>query len=185
MCEGLGRSMSLPSDEDEHLHTTRQARSHADSGLRINSWTLEFDYMRHLVGRLDWQAWVDIGAGRMIVDMIRNGVRLPLKNGPPAPFEQGVSMEDATTDQIRFTDNDGAGSLPGQRSERDLSFETLTRLRHMAWPGDDMLFMDLHDGFYAVGIAPEDRDYSTVDCRGKLIYRLVGLPMGWSLSPHY
>eukprot|EP00873_Tetraselmis_striata_P005720 jgi/Tetstr1/425984/TSEL_016333.t1 len=37
--------------------------------------------------------------------------------------------------------------------------------------------MDLQDGFYAVGIAPEDRDFFTVDYRGTL-YRLAGLPMG-------
>eukprot|EP00873_Tetraselmis_striata_P024103 jgi/Tetstr1/444367/TSEL_032258.t1 len=60
--------------------------------------------------------------------------------------------------------------------ERSLSFETLTGLRHMARPGEYMLSMDLHDGLYAVGIAPEDRDYFTVNYRGKL-YRLAGLPM--------
>eukprot|EP00873_Tetraselmis_striata_P012232 jgi/Tetstr1/432496/TSEL_021870.t1 len=35
-----------------------------------------------------------------------------------------------------------------------------------------------------VGIAEADRDYLTVDVRGKL-YMLAGLPMGWSLSPYY
>eukprot|EP00873_Tetraselmis_striata_P006875 jgi/Tetstr1/427139/TSEL_017328.t1 len=67
---------------------------------------------------------------------------------------------------------------------RDLSFETLSHLRNLARPGDYMLQMDLQDGFYAVGIAPEDRDFFTVDYRGTL-YRLAGLPMGWSLSPYY
>eukprot|EP00873_Tetraselmis_striata_P013892 jgi/Tetstr1/434156/TSEL_002480.t1 len=47
-----------------------------------------------------------------------------------------------------------------------------------------MLSMDLHDGFYAASIASEDRDYFTVNYRGKL-YRLAGLPMGWSMSPYY
>eukprot|EP00873_Tetraselmis_striata_P005616 jgi/Tetstr1/425880/TSEL_016254.t1 len=46
------------------------------------------------------------------------------------------------------------------------------------------LDLDLQDGFYAVGIAPEDRDFFTVDYRGTL-YRLAGLPMGWSMSPDY
>eukprot|EP00873_Tetraselmis_striata_P007235 jgi/Tetstr1/427499/TSEL_017625.t1 len=46
-------------------------------------------------------------------------------------------------------------------------------------PGDYMLSMDLQDGFYAVVIAPEDRDYFPVNYRGKL-YRLAGLPMGCS-----
>eukprot|EP00873_Tetraselmis_striata_P044281 jgi/Tetstr1/464545/TSEL_009302.t1 len=67
---------------------------------------------------------------------------------------------------------------------RDLSFETLSHLRNLARPGDYMLQMDMQDGFYAVGIAPEDRDFFTVDYRGTL-YRLAGLPMGWSLSPYY
>eukprot|EP00873_Tetraselmis_striata_P016988 jgi/Tetstr1/437252/TSEL_025982.t1 len=66
--------------------------------------------MRHRVRR-NWQAWADIGAGRRIVDMIRNGVRIPFKNGPPAPFNQGVSMEDATPDQLRFMDDELARSL--------------------------------------------------------------------------
>eukprot|EP00873_Tetraselmis_striata_P034897 jgi/Tetstr1/455161/TSEL_042011.t1 len=35
-----------------------------------------------------------------------------------------------------------------------------------------------------MGIAPSDRDYFTVNIRGTL-YRLCGLPMGWSLSPYY
>eukprot|EP00873_Tetraselmis_striata_P017506 jgi/Tetstr1/437770/TSEL_026424.t1 len=35
-----------------------------------------------------------------------------------------------------------------------------------------------------MGIAPSDRDYFTVKIRGTL-YRLCGLPMGWSLSPYY
>eukprot|EP00873_Tetraselmis_striata_P029464 jgi/Tetstr1/449728/TSEL_036795.t1 len=49
-----------------------------------------------------------------------------------------------------------------------------------------MLSMDLHDGFYAVGIArPEDRDYYTIEYRGKL-YVWRDFPcLGWSLSPYY
>eukprot|EP00873_Tetraselmis_striata_P036340 jgi/Tetstr1/456604/TSEL_043307.t1 len=112
--------------------------------------------MRRRVRR-NWHAWADIGAGRRVVDMIRNGVRVPFKSGPPAPFNQGVSMEDATPYQLRFMDD-----------ELRHEFRDLTRLRHLARPGDYMLFMDLQNGFYAVGIAPEDRDYFTVNYRGKL-----------------
>eukprot|EP00873_Tetraselmis_striata_P016512 jgi/Tetstr1/436776/TSEL_025556.t1 len=36
--------------------------------------------------------------------MIRNGVRIPSKNGPPSPFRQGISMEDAPPDRLRFVD---------------------------------------------------------------------------------
>eukprot|EP00873_Tetraselmis_striata_P002974 jgi/Tetstr1/423238/TSEL_001356.t1 len=114
--------------------------------------------------------------------MIRNGVRIPFKSGPPAAFHQGVSMEDATPDQWRLIIN--LRPLNWYSEERDMSFETLTRLRHLAGPGDYMLFTDLQGGFYAVGIAPEDRDYCTVNYRDKP-YRLAGLPMGWSLSPYY
>eukprot|EP00873_Tetraselmis_striata_P021425 jgi/Tetstr1/441689/TSEL_029913.t1 len=67
---------------------------------------------------------------------------------------------------------------------RDLSFESLSHLRNLARLGDYMLQMDLQDGFYAVGVAHEDKDFFTVDYRGTL-YRLAGLPMGWSLSPYY
>jgi hypothetical protein len=66
---------------------------------------------------------------------------------------------------------------------RSLKFETLTRLKHLARPGDWMFSFDLQDGFYAVGIAPEDRKYFTVNIGGRL-YQLAGLPMGWSLSPY-
>eukprot|EP00873_Tetraselmis_striata_P017951 jgi/Tetstr1/438215/TSEL_002870.t1 len=34
--------------------------------------------------------------------MICNGVGIPFKDGPPAPFHRGVSMEVATPDQLRF-----------------------------------------------------------------------------------
>jgi hypothetical protein len=43
---------------------------------------------------------------------------------------------------------------------------------------------DLQDGLYALGISPTDREYFTVNVRGEL-YRLAGLPMGWSLPPFY
>jgi hypothetical protein len=49
---------------------------------------------------------------------------------------------------------------------------------------DYMYRFDMHDGFYALGINLADRDYLTVNVRGQL-YRLAGLPMGWSLSPFY
>jgi hypothetical protein len=44
---------------------------------------------------------------------------------------------------------------------------------------------NLQDGFYAMGINPTDRDYFTINIRGQLVYKLTGLPMGWSLSPFY
>jgi hypothetical protein len=47
-----------------------------------------------------------------------------------------------------------------------------------------MFSFDLKDGFYALGIVPKQRDFLTVNVRGQL-YRLAGLPMGWSLSPYH
>eukprot|EP00873_Tetraselmis_striata_P033008 jgi/Tetstr1/453272/TSEL_003954.t1 len=89
--------------------------------------------MRHRVRR-NWQGSADIGAGRRSVDVLRNGVRIPFKNAPPARFTKG--------------------------------------------PCDYMLFMDLRDGFYAVGVAPEDRNYFTVNWYRSKLFRLAGLPMG-------
>jgi hypothetical protein len=40
----------------------------------------------------------------------------------------------------------------------------------------------MKDGLYALGIVPEKRDFLTVNVRGQL-YKLAGLPMGWSPSP--
>lgn len=66
------------------------------------------------------------------------------------------------------------------------SFETtLTRLRHLAQPGDYMLPMTCAGRLILRGIAPDYRDYLTADYdRGKF-YRLAGLPVRWSLSPYY
>ena len=63
-----------------------------------------------------------------------------------------------------------------------MRMETLKRLRHLARKGDWFFTFDLQDGFYALGIAPVDRPYFTVNIRGQC-YQLAGLPMGWSLSP--
>eukprot|EP00873_Tetraselmis_striata_P022283 jgi/Tetstr1/442547/TSEL_030645.t1 len=109
--------------------------------------------MRHRVRR-NWHAWADIGAGRPVVNMIRNGVRIPFKSGPGrfAPFSQRVSMEDATPDQLRFMDDELLAFWLAERGKKATA---------------------------------RDRDYFTVNYRGKLYRRLAGLPMGWSLSPYY
>eukprot|EP00873_Tetraselmis_striata_P006615 jgi/Tetstr1/426879/TSEL_017092.t1 len=69
-------------------------------------------------------------------------------------------------------------------ARKRLRMETLMGVRHLTAKGDYMFSFDLQDGFYALGIAPSDRDYFTSNIRGTL-YRLCGLPMGWSLSPYY
>jgi hypothetical protein len=65
-----------------------------------------------------------------------------------------------------------------------MKFETLRKLRNMSRQKDWMFSLDLADGFYALGIAEEFRDYFTVSIRGQL-WRLAALPMGWCLSPYY
>eukprot|EP00873_Tetraselmis_striata_P005682 jgi/Tetstr1/425946/TSEL_016298.t1 len=57
-------------------------------------------------------------------------------------------------------------------------------VRHLTAKGNYKFLFDLQDGFYALGIAPSDREYFTLNIRGTL-YRLCGLPMGWSLSSYY
>ena len=76
----------------------------------------------------------------------------------------------------------------------NLQLETLKRLRYLARRGDFMISFDLADGYYACGVAAEDRDYFTFEIPQALaqaaglpgtVVRLCGLPMGWSLSPYY
>ena len=67
---------------------------------------------------------------------------------------------------------------------KSMKFETLKRVRALAQRHDYMLSLDLLDGYYAVGIAEEDRDFFTVEIAGFGLFRLCGLPMGWSLSPY-
>eukprot|EP00873_Tetraselmis_striata_P038373 jgi/Tetstr1/458637/TSEL_004341.t1 len=65
-----------------------------------------------------------------------------------------------------------------------MSCETLKHLRHLARAGDWLVSMDLADGYYALGIREEDRDFFTVNYRGEL-WRLARLPMVWTGSSYY
>jgi hypothetical protein len=64
--------------------------------------------------------------------------------------------------------------------------KTLQGVKHLIQKGDYMYMFsfDMQHGFYALGINQADRNYFTVNLHGQL-YRLAGLPMGWSLSPFY
>jgi hypothetical protein len=58
--------------------------------------------MRHRV-RLRWREWEQIGSSGQVVNWIRHGVRVKLKNGlRPKPFNHGVSMKDGTQQQLDF-----------------------------------------------------------------------------------
>ena len=188
---------------------------------RADSCTPDSDYMRHRVRR-SWRAWEAIGASAQVISWIRDGVRLPFKrNKPPKPFNQGVSLQDATPEQLSFIEAELARFVAAGAWERGtcdkfvsrmflvpkpgvnqwrciidlrvlnkwcvrkrLKMESLLGVRHLTRKGDYMFSFDLKDGFYALGIAEDHRDYFTVNVRGQL-YRLAGLPMGWSLSPYY
>lgn len=75
-----------------------------------------------------------------------------------------------------------------------LKLETLKRLRYLGRPKDYCFSIDLQDGFYAMGLVPEDRVYMTYEipeslarsCGFRTNYvQLCGLPMGWTLSPYH
>jgi hypothetical protein len=63
-------------------------------------------------------------------------------------------------------------------------FETLKNLARTVAKGDYMFSFDLKDGFYAVGVAEEDRDYLTFHVDGFGPLRFSALPMGLSSSPY-
>ena len=62
--------------------------------------------------------------------------------------------------------------------------ETLRLLSRLARPGDWMVSLDLQDGFYAVGIHPDDQRYLTVALDGFGLLSFAALPMGLSASPY-
>ena len=66
---------------------------------------------------------------------------------------------------------------------KGMKMETLKRLRTIAKENDWMVTFDLKDDFYALSIAPEDREYFAVNINGQ-IFHLSALPQGWSLSPY-
>jgi len=64
-----------------------------------------------------------------------------------------------------------------------MKMETLRRLRLIATPYDYWVSFDMKDGFYALAIAPQEREAFTIHIDGQLL-QLCTLPMGWSLSPY-
>jgi hypothetical protein len=49
-----------------------------------------------------------------------------------------------------------------------MTCETLKHLRHVSRPGDYLVFLDLADGYYTLGVRENDRDYFTVNYRGTM-----------------
>jgi hypothetical protein len=57
-------------------------------------------YMRHHA-RQSWKGWENIGASGQVLQWTREGVSIPFRhNRPPPPFNQGVSLVDATPRRI-------------------------------------------------------------------------------------
>jgi hypothetical protein len=61
--------------------------------------------------------------------------------------------------------------------------ETLGHLVHLARKNDWMVTMDLKDGYNAVGIHPDDRNFMCFDINGQL-FRCAAVPFGWSQSAY-
>ena len=59
-------------------------------------------FMRHRVRR-SWRAWEAVGASGQVLRWIREGIRVPFRQGcRPQPFNHGVSLQDATQQQLQF-----------------------------------------------------------------------------------
>jgi hypothetical protein len=67
--------------------------------------------------------------------------------------------------------------------KRRLRMESRLEARHLARKGGNIFSFDLKDGLCALGIVHKQRGFLVVNVRGRL-YRLAGLPMGWSLNPY-
>jgi hypothetical protein len=71
--------------------------------------------------------------------------------------------------------------------DHKLTYETLKHLKNLknlTCAGERMVFFDLADGYYTLGIREEDGNFFTVNYRGTL-YKIAGLSMGWKCSICY
>eukprot|EP00873_Tetraselmis_striata_P028742 jgi/Tetstr1/449006/TSEL_036231.t1 len=110
-------------------------------------------------------------------------VCLPATIGHPPRFNQGVSFNDTTPAQLKFLTGELRRFAASGAWEKSL--HSWAYVRHPTAKGDYMFSFGLQDGFCAMGIAPSDRGYFTVNIVRGTLYRLCGLPMSWSLSPYY
>ena len=62
--------------------------------------------------------------------------------------------------------------------------ETLQYVATTALPEDRMIIVDIKDGYYALNVHPDHRQYMVFRMGGKL-YQMRGLPMGWSASAFF
>eukprot|EP00873_Tetraselmis_striata_P046504 jgi/Tetstr1/466768/TSEL_011238.t1 len=86
-----------------------------------------------------------------------------LTNRPPPNFHNGISMQDATPAQLTFLEGELA------RFVESCAWEFGTCRKWASQRRTETTSVDVEE---------------TVDVRGQL-YRLAGLPMGWSFSPYY
>jgi hypothetical protein len=94
------------------------------------------NYMRHRVHR-NLQAWKDIGASGQVLRWIREGVTIPFLNiRPPPPFNQGVSLLDATPEQLTFVEAELARFVMTGAWERTTCNKYVSRFFLIAKPGN-------------------------------------------------
>ena len=74
--------------------------------------------------------------------------------------------------------------LNGYTRALPFKMETLQFVATTALPEDQMIIVDIKDGYYALEMHPEDRHYMVFRMAGTL-YQMRGLPMGWSASAFY
>jgi hypothetical protein len=88
--------------------------------------------------RRNWQAWIDIGASGHVLRWIREGVTIPfLNNPPPFPFNQGVSLLDATPEQLTFVEAELARFVETGAWEPTTCIKNGSRLFLVAKPGNN------------------------------------------------
>jgi hypothetical protein len=104
---------------------------------RADSRTPDSSYMRNRVRR-NWQAWKDIGASGQVLRWIREGVTFPfLNNRPPPPFNQGISLLNATPEQLTFVEAELARFVETGARECTTCIKYVSRLFLVAKPGNN------------------------------------------------
>jgi hypothetical protein len=129
-------------------HTRRPRPTRRNDGVtrRADSCTPYSNYIRHRVRR-NWRAWNDIGvSGQVLLKWIWEGVTIPfLNNRPPTPFNQGVSLPDATPKQLTFVEAELARFVETGAREPTTCIKYVFKLFLVAKPGNNQwrLIVDL------------------------------------------
>ena len=79
--------------------------------------------------------WRQDGAGRQRLDWLHNGAKMDWVRGPPAPFDHGVSLQDATTEQLLWLEKEKARCLGTGAWVRQLKRKFVSRAFLVPKPG--------------------------------------------------